>query len=203
MIWGSPRTPDGLLKFRRFCHSRLTPLRTVVRRPWRVRRSVVRSYDKGGRASRHLRWRAQCSMLRHAHVTSEWRLGSRPPGLAPHHGRRKRSAPSSLGLARTSLLRQCFCVAFQSLSTPRSRRSTGNSGRWWKPPPFNRRRALCSDTDSWPLSPPGEWERTSRIAPSTHHYSRRRAEQEAAAAPRPDPAPAPHRPPVHECLVPN
>ena len=83
-------------------------------------------------------------------------------GMIPH---------SSLGLARTSPQWRCFCVAFLSRTTPRNRRSTGTSGHWWKPPPFNRRRAPRHDTSSRPLAPSGEWGHTSRITPSTHHYS--------------------------------
>ena len=59
---------------------------------------------------------------------------------------------SSLGLIRTSPLRQCFCVAFPSRTTPRNRRSTGPLGTGG-----NRRRStgeeLCITTSTCGLSP--------------------------------------------------
>ena len=85
-------------------------------------------------------------------------------GMIPH---------SSLGLSKTSPRRRCFYVNFPSQTTPRNRRSTGTSGHWWKPPPFNRWRALCCDTRSRHLSPLREWGRTSQITPFALHYSRR------------------------------
>ena len=98
--------------------------------PLRGHGSTARSYDKGGRTSSHLRRRARRSTLRPTRVTRRAAPGVAPArssatsltvGTIPH---------SSLGLARTSPLQQCFCVAFQSLSTPRSRQSTGTSGCW-------------------------------------------------------------------------
>ena len=95
---------------------RLTPLWTLMRRPSRSRRSKARSRNKGGRASRYLCRCARRSTLRHVHVTRRATPGVAPArssttswmgGTIPH---------SSLGLARTSTLWQCFCtVLWQNL----------------------------------------------------------------------------------------
>jgi len=144
-----------------------------VRGPSRPDKGTARSYNKGGRASHHLRRRAQRSMLRHARVIRRAAPRVVPARSSATSWTEDMIPLSSLGLARTSPLRRCFCAAFQSWSTSRSRRSTGTFGRWWKPPPSNRQRAPRRDTDLWPLSPLGGRGCTKRIAPSARCYSHR------------------------------
>ena len=111
--------------------------------------------------------------MRPARITRQMALGIMPVGSSTTPWIGGTTPHSLLGPIRTSPLRQCFYAAFPSQTTPRNRRSTGTSGHWWKLPPFNRWRSLHHDTDLRPLSPPGEWGRTRRIAPSAHRYSRR------------------------------
>ena len=139
--------------------------------PSRSHKSTGRSYDNDTRTSRQLRRCAHCSTLCPLHVTRQVALGVTPARSSVTSWTRGMTPHSSLRLARTSPLRQCFYVAFLRPWTPRSEQSTRTSRRWWKPLPFNRQKAPHHDSDSWPLSPPGEWGRTRRIASSAHHYS--------------------------------
>jgi len=138
--------------------------------PSHVPRRTARSYDKGSRISRHL-----CRCTQRTTMCPVRVIQRAAPRVTPTRSSTTswigRTTPqSSLRLARTSPPQRCFCAAFPSRATPRNRRSTGTSEHWWRPPPFNRRRAPHCGTDSRPLSSPGEWGRTRRIAPPAHCY---------------------------------
>ena len=150
---------------------RLTPLWTHVRGPSHSHKSTPRTYDNDGRTSCHLRRCARCSTLRPMRVIRRAAPGVMPARSSATSWMKGMTPHSSLRLARTSPLQQCFCMAFPSPSTPRSGWSTKTSGHWWKPPPFNRRKAPHCDSDTRPLSPPQEWGHARLIAPSAHRYS--------------------------------